>query len=113
MSGHERIDRRSVALHRAIAAKLAQDPELLEIARDNLRRWRAEAGRSTHYLEEWSRLLDRPLPELAALIVEDSERMRALRQSTPFAGVLDPKERWAIYDAFATGTHHPGGGDHR
>ena len=31
---------------------------------------------------------------------EDSEPMRALRQATPFAGILTPTERWAIYDEF-------------
>ncbi len=31
---------------------------------------------------------------------EDSEPMRALRQATPFAGILTPNERWAIYDDF-------------
>jgi hypothetical protein len=30
------------------------------------------------------------LEELLALLVEDSERMTALRQATPFAGVLEP-----------------------
>jgi len=41
------------------------------------------------------------LPEVLALIVEDSERMTAMRQCSPFAGVLDPRERWAVYDEFA------------
>jgi hypothetical protein len=27
--------------------------------------------------------------------------MTALRQATPFAGVLDPAERWAIYEKFS------------
>lgn len=29
--------------------------------------------------------------------------MPAMRQNSPFAGVLTPKERWAIYDEFAAG----------
>jgi hypothetical protein len=45
-------------------------------------------------------MLARPLPELLDLLVEDSERMAAMRQATPFAGVLDPAERWAIYARF-------------
>ena len=40
-------------------------------------------------------------------VVDWSERMRALRQTTPFAGVLSPQERWAIYDLFPQpGTAH-------
>jgi len=34
------------------------------------------------------------------LLGEESERMTALRQATPFAGVLEPAERWAIYEKF-------------
>lgn len=37
-AGHERIDQRSIALHRAIGEKLAANPELLEVARDTLAR---------------------------------------------------------------------------
>jgi hypothetical protein len=40
------------------------------------------------------------LPEVLDLLGEESERMTALRQATPFAGVLTPVERWAIYDEF-------------
>ncbi len=99
-TGHERIDQRSIALHRAIAEKIEADPKLLDIARDNLQRWAPAAARSRPYADAWREILDRPLPELLHLLTEDSERMRALRQATPFAGVLSPAERWAIYDEF-------------
>lgn len=110
--GHGRLDARSLAMHRAIAEKLRVSPSLIEIAQDNLRRWPAGAGRSQPYLDAWEALLSKPLEELLVLIVEDSERMRAMRQASPFAGVLRPKERWAIYDSFSVGTRNPrGGGD--
>lgn len=89
-------------MHRAIAEKLRACPELMEVAFDNLRRWSAGAGHSQPYLEAWSELLKRPLDEVLVLIVEDSERMCAMRQAGPFAGILSPKERWAIYDEFAS-----------
>lgn len=110
-SGHRRIDLRSIAMHQAIAAKLRRDPDLLRIAHDNLNRWMAEGGHSMPYLEAWRSLLGRPLEDLCALIAEDSERMAALRQNSPFAGILTPRERWRIYDAFAVGTYHPGSGE--
>ena len=100
-SGHERIDQRSLAMHRAIAQKLRAQPELLQIARDNIERWYPGAGGSKPYLDEWRRMLDFPLEELISLFLEDNQRMTALRQASPFAGVLEPKERWAIYDRFA------------
>ena len=97
-------------MHRTIAEKLRRKPELLAIASENMERWRPTAGRSTPYLDAWEAILRRPLEEVLRVIQEDSEQMRAMRQSSPFAGVLSPKERWEIYDAFAVGTYHPGGG---
>ncbi|MBS1856694.1 MAG: hypothetical protein JST11_15100 [Acidobacteria bacterium] len=99
--GHQRIDRRSLALHRAIAEKLRGNPALLEIARDNLARWSSRDNHSQPYFDEWRRILEKPLPEILRVLEEDSERAAALRQATPFAGVLAPKERWAIYAEFA------------
>jgi hypothetical protein len=100
LRGHQRIDRRSLELHRAIAAKLRAHPELLGIARDNLARWTAAESRSQPYWDAWRDILDRPLEEVLGLLEEESERMTALRQATPFAGVLEPKERWAVYARF-------------
>jgi len=98
--GHRRIDLRSLALHRAIADKLRLHPELLDIARDNLDRWTLAQSRSQPYWDAWRKILSRPLPEILSLLEEESETMTALRQATPFAGVLDPAERWAIYARF-------------
>jgi hypothetical protein len=36
---HQWIDQRSLAFHEAVAAKLALQPELVEIARANVERW--------------------------------------------------------------------------
>lgn len=99
-------------MHRAIAAKLRQGPEPVEIARRNLDRWASTAGRSSPYLEQWRAILELPSDEIATLIEEDSERMTALRQSNPFAGVLSPRERWTIYDSYSIGTYHQSIGDH-
>ena len=112
LTGHARIEARSLALHRAIAEKLRLHPDLLAIAHDNLKRWMAEPGHSQPYFEEWQRILANPFEKILTLIVEDSGRMTALRQCTPFAGVLTPRERWKLYDAFAAGTlDSSGGGD--
>jgi hypothetical protein len=39
-----------------------------------------------------------------ALMVEESEKMTAMRQANPFAGILTHRERWAIYDRFSLTT---------
>lgn len=98
-------------MHRAIAVKLRASPDLLAIAHDNLRRWSESSGRSQPYLDAWSAVLARPMEELLVLIQEDSESMRAMRQASPFAGVLSPKERWEIYDTFAVGASDSSGGN--
>lgn len=103
LRGHQRIDQRSLVLHRGIAEKLRLHPALIEIARGNLERWSCAAGRSEPYWDAWLRILNRPLPEILDLLEEESERMTALRQATPFAGVLEPSERWAIYARFEPG----------
>jgi hypothetical protein len=103
MDGHQRIDRRSLALHRAISMKLLAQPELIEIARENLDRWSLARGRSQPYWDAWREILNRPLPEILDLLHEESERMTDLRQATPFAGVLEPAERWAVYERFEAG----------
>jgi hypothetical protein len=99
--GHQRIDRRSLAMHRAIAEKLRADPSLLAIARENLDRWLTQRGSSQPYWDAWREILKRPLEEVLSLMVEESEKMTALRQSNPFPGILTPRERWAIYDQFS------------
>ena len=89
-----------MALHRAIAEKLRDDPSLIAIALDNIERRTRAGGRSQPYWDEWREILKRSLPEILDLLVEESERMTALRQATPFAGVLTPAERWAVYEKF-------------
>jgi type II secretory pathway component PulL len=94
---HEWIDRRSLALHDAVAAKLEAHPELIRVARENLERWLRI--HETAALLEWRRLLDgTSMPELLALLRSPAEDAARLRQSSPFAGVLTPRERQAILD---------------
>jgi hypothetical protein len=94
---HQEIDARSLALHRLVADKLRRDPALLRIAKDNLVRWRERATpNDLVYLREWERILEAGLDPALAVATEDSEHASALRQSSPFAGVLSPSERAAF-----------------
>ena len=94
---HEWIDQRSLALHEAVAAKLEADAQLVEIARANLQRWLSTSRNPA--LLEWRRLLDTmPLPELLSLLRSRSDDAARLRQSSPFAGLLTPRERQATLD---------------
>jgi hypothetical protein len=96
---HEWIDRRSLALHEAVAAKLEAQPQLLDVARTNLRHWLS--ANTSAALREWWQLLEvTPLPALLALLRSPGEEPTRLRQSSPFAGLLTQEERQAILNAY-------------
>ena len=97
MNAHRLAEERSLALHRAVADKLASDPETLERARARVRHWLKSAEVSPHWARAWDEVLSRPLSEIRAFLVNESEEARALRQVTPFAGVIDPRTRWRIW----------------
>jgi hypothetical protein len=100
-SSHRLIEARSLAMHAVIAQKIERDPQLLTVPRRNLKRWLARwSDMPPSWLREWSALLQRSWPEIAAIITEPSETGARLRQSSPFAGVLTPVERMRIYEAF-------------
>jgi len=95
---HREIEARSLAMHRLVAAKVRQDPSLLETARATLGRWRTsgDASRSEPYLAEWAQVLEGGLVPTLALLVEESERAATLRQCSPFPRALSTAERYAF-----------------
>lgn len=108
---------RSRWLHRAVAGRLAADPErVLGRARRNLDRLeRAHpAGLSARYLGRWRELIaDGPEAVMQALVA-DTPEADELRQNSPFAGVLPDAQRLAILCAArrhggAVGAGGPGG----
>ena len=92
---HEWIDRRSAALHDAVAGKIEASPNVVDLARANLARWlRTNPSRA---LLEWQHVLEHSsIPELVELLRSTTERATWLRQSSPFAGVLTREERETI-----------------
>ena len=101
-SDHAILEARSLAMHCLIARKITRDPRLIEVARRNLAGWRRArvAAERPRWLDEWERVLRRPWPEVAAFITSTAQHAARLRQSSPFAGVLDPTERRRVYEAF-------------
>ena len=100
-STHRLLEARSLAMHTVIAQKIERDPELLNIARNNLERWRSRWDDDVPaWYREWCEIMKHPWPEIAAIITEPSEEGARLRQSSPFAGVLATEVRKRIYEAF-------------
>ncbi len=97
-----REDRRSLALHRAIARRLEQEPEpTLRHARRNLGKMARQHAGARPLFSRWRALLDRPLAEILEVLVDPRLSARELRHVTPFAGVLTARERASVYRRFA------------
>jgi hypothetical protein len=116
-SDHIRIDERSIALHRAVAERIRGNPKLMEEAILNLQRHLklsfSDSRKPVSPLVEWQELLEnQSLEETLDFMVSNSERAIRLRQSSPFAGILTPQERWRIYEAYRPGTYYQSRGQH-
>jgi hypothetical protein len=90
----------SLEIHRQVAALMDRAPmQVIGKARETLQRWmsRSNAAAGNPAYTEWLSILDLEKPQdIATLITTDDPRATRLRQSSPFAGVLSPREVWAI-----------------
>jgi hypothetical protein len=98
-TGHRVVEQRSLRYHAAIAERLSKDGAILERTRARVEEWIKQNAVAPYYADGWRRVLERPLPEIVAFLTADSERARAFRQVSPFAGVLSAKERWRLWAA--------------
>jgi hypothetical protein len=93
---HRVAETRSLAYHRAVAARL--DDRLVRDARRRLKKWRTDGRIHPHWADEWTRILEKPLPEIRRVLRSSSVHATELRQSSPFAGVLTEQERTRLND---------------
>jgi hypothetical protein len=95
------IDLVALDYHRVVAERLQTDAEtVMRDARENLKRWMPihEGTGSELALLEWQELLDtKTVPELIAILLEDSDEGQRLRSSTPFAGYMSDEESLAFW----------------
>ena len=87
---------RSLALHREVARRIEMDPEILDMARDRVRTWLEDGSVHRLWAEAWRDVLKGNLEEVVALITDPGDCAHDLRQTSPFAGVLDPRARWNV-----------------
>lgn len=94
---HEDIDLRLIRMHEVIAERLRANPSLISVALTTLTRWRG-MGVAPWAMDQWARLLEGPREELLVALVADTQEMRRLRQSSPFAGekFIDNRTRWKL-----------------
>ena len=71
----------SLELHRAVAKRLLEDPAVVDRARERVDEWLRDGSVARPYAEAC--------------------------QTSPFAGVLDPKTRWSIWRRAREGADRP------
>jgi len=94
---HRRAELRSLAYHRAIAERIASEPELVRSAQVRVAAWRSTGAVSPAYVDRWDHVLSQSADEIRAALTSEDESMTAARQSSPFAGALAPRERWHLW----------------
>lgn len=97
MDPHRLGEERSLALHRVIASRLRVDPAIRLRARDRIVRWVGAGTLHREHADLWLAVLDGPIEALEALLVDPTDEARTLRSVTPFAGEIEPRERWRIW----------------
>ena len=97
MDPHRLAEERSRAYHLLIAERLRDDPAMLESARRRVQSWMAGSSPPPFYAQKWAEILAGDLSSIAAFLAERSELADELRQSSPFAGALKPRERWRLW----------------
>lgn len=87
------LDRRSLELHRLIARRVEADPQALQRALANIRRWRAGDRRGCAGWDEWERIVRAGLAATLDAMLDEGERGHYLRSCTPFTRELSARER--------------------
>lgn len=89
-------DRAKLLMHRLVARRISQQPELIE----SVKRTLSTGPRSLTSSQEWLEILDRKPDEIRRTITSRSPKMDRLRISSPFSSVVglqDPKIRKRIW----------------
>ena len=95
--GHDLAEARSLAIHRLVAERLRQEPQLVKAASRRVENWAEEGKMHPAYADAWRELLEGPLDVLLTVLCDRGERAAALRQCTPFVGVIDQQTRLRIW----------------
>jgi hypothetical protein len=100
---HPWLDQLGLRYHEAIAQKLRAEPNLRQVAVDNIDHWMARNDYPLSVQKSllwWRDMLTRaPLEDLIAVMLDPSETGNQRRQNTPFPGILTQDERRAIRQA--------------
>jgi CRISPR/Cas system-associated endoribonuclease Cas2 len=97
---HQSLDDLALLYFKAIAEKIRQDPSLLRIPLENIKRWREQGSISPGSepgIRVWENLIRAgDLEALTTLMTDPGERGARWRQYPVFVGILTPEESAAI-----------------
>jgi hypothetical protein len=95
-NARELTEKRSLALHQEVARRIRQDPTLVVRAQRRVEQWLHDGSTHPYYARAWQQVLASGVDAICRTLIDPSEHAASLRQASPFAGVIDPKTRWAI-----------------
>ena len=99
---HAGIDAENRERDRRVAMLIRRQPEVINHARRNLKKWAARWGELTPAWLEWEQLLRMLTPAQVADFLESSTpKANRLRQSSPFIGILEPRANDTAADLHA------------
>jgi hypothetical protein len=98
MNQQRKIELHILAMHRVLAARIrAGDLSPIAKACNNLQRWKLQfGGELPGAYRVWQQLLEQPPEQWLHLLEADTEDATRWRSSAPFAGAINPQERWRI-----------------
>jgi hypothetical protein len=98
---HQWMDACNLAMTRRIAEKIRHEPELMEIARENLRLWKKIHRPCPAALREWEEILaKKSIKQVLAILTQDNDEGQRLRQSDPFVGILTEDARTWFLESY-------------
>lgn len=110
---HQWMDACDLAMARCIAEKIRHQPGLMQIPKNNLRRWKQKLRRWPPALREWEEILaTNSAARVLEILTQDNDEGQRLRQSDPFVGILAEEDRqWFLekYDEDTVGAGAPHG----
>ena len=104
MDPHRIGERRSLALHRVVAARCREQPQLLHRAVEVFERWAQAEHMSPKDIETWRALFALGHDAVLRAITADDPSGRELRGTSPFAVLLAPRERWKLWSDVLAGS---------
>ena len=77
-------DYRSLELHRLVASKLKENPQLILKAMENIERWKAQNSFPQPYLDDWLNHIKQGMDHLFVFMLSETDEAQRLRSSSPF-----------------------------